>query len=287
MGFINIDVRVRYEDVDKNNHLTLKGFLKYLVDAASAHSDIAGYGLDDIPKTHVAWLILDWKLKVYNYPKTSELIHIRTWTRNNSKLYSYRDFEVLDNTGSRIAIGSSKWVLVNYETKAISKITPEIIAAYNPENLMIFDKEIEKLAEPKGKYTNCFSYTILRRDLDTNNHVNNLNYIDFALEALPNDVYANISFTNIDIMYKKQCLLGDKINCLYFLSENNKHIIVIKSEDLRNSSRNNRIELENLTQFYFSNYYSHIIFCNTKSIIYCLSYYYICYFLYIICLNFI
>lgn len=231
MGYVNYDIFVRYEDVDKNNRLTIKGLLKYLVDAASKHSDLAGYGLNDIPKTHTAWLILDWKLNISYYPHSGENIHIRTWIRNNSKLYSFRDFEVLDNTGSRIAIGSSKWVLVNYDTKAISKISPEIIESYGPVNNMIFTEEIEKLNEPKGEFSNRFDYTILRRDLDTNNHVNNLNYIDFALESLPMEIYESNSFKEINIMYKKQCLLGDKISCLYYHNENKEHIVVIKSED--------------------------------------------------------
>ena len=98
MGFVNIDIRVRYEDVDKNNYITLKGLLKYMLDAGTRHSNMAGYGLNDIPKTHLTWLILNWKVHVYSYPRTGEAIHIRTWSRNSTKAYSFRDFEFLDST---------------------------------------------------------------------------------------------------------------------------------------------------------------------------------------------
>lgn len=233
MGIINMDISVRYEDVDKNNHLTLKGFLKYLMDCASIHSNIAGYGIDDIPKTHLAWLILDWKFQILRYPKTGECIHIDTWTRGNNKLYSFRDFEVTDKAGKRIAICSSKWVLVNYETKAITKISQDIHDSYGPVDKMVFDCEIEKLKEPQTEILRRFDYTVLRRDLDTNNHVNNLNYIDFAIEALPNDVYENNVFKDVNVMYKKQCLLGDKIACLYTTNEIGEHFVVIKSSDLQ------------------------------------------------------
>ena len=233
MGYVNADITVRYEDVDKNNNLTIKGFLKYLIDVAAKHSDIAGYGLNNISKTQVAWLILDWKVQVLRYPKTSEIIHIITWTRNINKLYSYRDFEVFDDFGNRIAIASSKWVLVNFYTKSITKITQEIIDAYGPINKNIFENEIAKITEPNEIYTNRFDYTILRRDLDTNNHVNNLNYLDFAVETLPKNVYENMTFSNISVMYKKQCLIGDKISCLYTTNEKNEHIVVIKSGDLQ------------------------------------------------------
>lgn len=232
MGFVNLDFHVRYEDVDKNNHLTLKGFLKYFLTAGTAHSDIAGYGLNDIPNNHVTWLTLNWKLQVFQYPKTDENIHIRTWCRNCNKLYVYRDYEMIDNTGNRIAICSSKWVLINTDTKKIAQITDKIIQDYGPVEISVFNNEITKLSEPTTEILNRFDYTILRRDLDTNNHVNNLNYVDFALEALPNDIYENANFTNLEVMYKKQCLLGDKIACLYTCVENDKHTISIKSKDL-------------------------------------------------------
>ena len=42
-----------------------------------------------------------------------------------------------------------------------------------------FSGEIEKLSEPE-KIDNSFSYKIQRRDIDTNNHVNNLKYLDYT-----------------------------------------------------------------------------------------------------------
>ena len=234
MGFVNLSLRVRYDDVDQNNSLTTKGFLKYLLEAANLHSNMAGYGIDDIPNTNVNWIILNWKLHVYHYPCTNEAIHIRTWTRNNTNLYSYRDFEVIDNIGNRIAIATSKWILINNKTRKITKISDEIINSYGPVENNILNTNLDKLKEPSIEYTNTFNYTFMRRDLDTNKHVNNLNFFDFAIEALPIDVYENINFNDIEVFYKKQCFLNDKIACLYCLNNKNEHTVVIKSEDLKN-----------------------------------------------------
>lgn len=234
MGFVNLDIRVRYEDVDKNNQISIRGLLKYLVEAATKHSDMVGYGLNNIPQTHVSWLIINWRLKIEYYPKAGEAIHIRTWTRSNSKLYSFRDYEVLDNNGNRIVIASSKWVLINTQTQSVAKITPEIIQAYGPVDKSVFSTEIEKMKETDDTlYTNRFDYTIMRRDLDTNKHANNVNYVDLALEALPYEIYENITIKHIDVMYKKECLLGDKIACLYAQNEQGEHVVTIKSHDLK------------------------------------------------------
>ena len=60
--------------------------------------------------------------------------------------------------------------------------------------------------------------------------MHNLYYLDLAYEALPEDVYSNNSFDNIEIMYKSGAKLYDKLKCFYANIEN-EHIVTIKSED--------------------------------------------------------
>ena len=69
---------------------------------------------------------------------------------------------------------------------------------------------VEKLKEPEISEI-TFDYIVQRRDVDTNHHVNNLHYLDYAYEALPNDVYINNDFKNVEIMYKHEAKLGDNI----------------------------------------------------------------------------
>ena len=116
-------------------------------------------------------------------------------------------------------------------SQKIKKLTPEITQAYGGiTQKQVFEFAFdEKIKEPEEQKLN-FYYTIQRRDLDTNNHVNNLHYIDYALETLDEDIYNNLTLNNIEIIYKKEIKLKDNINCYYSL-ENNKHIITIKNED--------------------------------------------------------
>ena len=225
------DFTIDYASVDLHNYLTDFALLKYLQETACLHAAKLGYGLYDIPHTHVVWLLLDWKLQVFARPSWKDKIHIRTWPSKTDLASCYRDFEVFDNTGERICIATSRWVLFHIENHRISKLTPEINKVFSPFPQRVFENEIEKLKEPC-----CFdseiNYTILRRDIDTNKHVNNLNYLRFAYEALPAEIYENTKFSHIEIMYKKQCLLGDNIVCLYTKISEKEHIVTIKSKDL-------------------------------------------------------
>ncbi len=52
---------------------------------------------------------------------------------------------------------------------------------------------------------NIYKYTAVRRDIDANHHVNNVNYLEFAYDALPEKI--NLNFENLEIFYKKQIKL--------------------------------------------------------------------------------
>ena len=232
MGFIcKNDYKVEYDYVDKNNELTYKGFLKYLVDAGGKHSDIAGYGLNDVPRTSLVWLVLNWKLKIFKRPAYDEIIHVETWSAGADRICCYRDYKIYNDKNELIAIATSKWILYNIQTKSIARITDEVLSAYDPHDEHVFDAPISKLVEPDGDCVSTFNYKIMRRDIDTNNHVHNTNYLDIALECLPQDVYENLNYTIIEIMYKHQALLGDKTKSLYYHKDDEDYV-VIKSEDL-------------------------------------------------------
>ena len=53
-------------------------------------------------------------------------------------------------------------------------------------------------------------YEIKRSDIDVNHHLHNINYLDLANEALPDDVYNNNKeFDNFRIFYKKEKRLSN------------------------------------------------------------------------------
>ncbi len=225
---------IQFPDVGENNELSNKGILKLMQESAGLHSGYLGYGLNDTPKTGLAWLLLNWKLQVFSRPKWGSCVTVNTWSRCQNDLFSYRDLEIYDDKNSLVAIATSKWILFDVNAKTITRTTPEIKEKFISVNKSVFEEKfVEKLREPSDS-TFSMEYTIQRRDIDTNHHVNNLNYLDFAYEALPEDVYVNNSFSNVEIMYKHEAKLGDTLSIFYSCSENNEHIITIKDQERKN-----------------------------------------------------
>jgi len=224
------DFRITLSMLGKNIYISNKGFLSILQDAAEMHSASIGFGVTDIDKTNYSWALLNWKVQINSRPKYGDTITVKTWSRYSTKLYSYRDFEILDSNGETIAIATSKWVLIDVLKGRIAKIDTELISKYNPEDKSVFGiTELDKLEEPQN-YSNTINYGIRKADIDVNNHVNNLCYLDIALEAFPQDANEFNSCTELEILYKHQIKLEDKV-CANYSFENSENYVVIKSDN--------------------------------------------------------
>ena len=216
-------------DIGSQNKATNKAILKYLENIACKHSDEVGYGINTIEQTKVVWILLDWKLEVIERPIYGQTIKVRTWSRKMEKYSAYRDFEVYDENENKLARATTKWVLLNAETRKLQRIPETMETEYDSEpERHAFEEELEKLHEPEEEEASMKLKT-RRTDIDINNHVNNLNYLDFAYEILPEEVY-NQDLRNVRITYKHQTNPGETVNMSY-TKQDNKNIITIKTEN--------------------------------------------------------
>lgn len=188
--------------------------------------------MKDIPDKKGAWLLMDWELEVKRRPTFGEKIRVNTCAVSVGKpsFHCYRNFEVLNQNNELIATATSKWVFFNFEINKIIKIDSNIINLFNPEgDPKESESKLLKLKEPDS-YENVFEYTVKRSDIDINMHMNNLNYLKLAYEALPKEVYLNNELNNVRIMYKHQIKLDNSVKCFY-TKQDDGHYISIKSEN--------------------------------------------------------
>ena len=217
-------------DIDENNYITDKGFLAALEDTAGRHSEMAGFGLLEVPQNEKFWVVLAWHVNFIRRPKYNETLTIHTWSKPCQKIYVYRDFEIYDESGKLIATAGSKWVFINLKDNSITKVNDDMFKSYQIETKRSSTDNslLNKMKEP-NQYSSVISYTINREMIDIVGHVHNLNYLDLAYKALPDDVYKK-EFSKFDIMYKKEIKLNETVKCFYS-KDNEYNIVSIKSED--------------------------------------------------------
>lgn len=210
------------DNLDKNRIVTDKEIFRILENAFAKHSNSLKVGLEDIIKMGYTIVLLSWKLEINTRPKYKDKLKVNTWVKETSKMYFYRDFEIIINDDVAVK-ATSKWMLLDIKTfKPVMNL--ELIKKQNPIDKDVFEtRDIKRLKE-LDNYSKKLKYYIRKSDIDLNNHVHNLNYIDMALEVIDDKYYSNI-----EIEYLKEIKYNDKIS---IMSEkiNDKYYIKIYNE---------------------------------------------------------
>lgn len=214
MGIYEEEFTVRYSEVDRNNELTPISIMQYFQEIGCLHSDQVKMGLNQ----HAAWVIIQWKVKILSKANWNDKITVKTWPSGIQGPYCMRDYEMYKGE-ELIAIGTSKWVLTDTETHKLIKVTEDVVERFKPVDKQVFNEPIVKL-KPCDNYTYKLVHNVTLKDIDTNQHVNNIKYIELAYDMLPED-------TNyIEVMYKHSSVYGEELVCYY-----NNYEVTIKNGD--------------------------------------------------------
>lgn len=203
------------EDIGLNGKTTNHAILAIMEDVACLHSATVGYGVMDVEKSGIAWILLNWHVKIIKRPEYRETVVCHTWSRGADKLYSCRDFELYNEAGELLAIGTSRWIMMSLEKRRPVRIDANMVSIYKPESdRHVFEDDIKDItAVSNTDFT--MDYRIMRRDMDVNGHMHNLSYLEGAYEVLPIDIYRTVEFNEIQISYKKEIREGDKVQASY------------------------------------------------------------------------
>ena len=198
--------RVRYSEIDHRGTMTLPALINYFQDCSTFHSEEVGLGMERLKEEKKAWVLSYWQVIVERYPRMGEKITIGTFPTEFKGLYGNRNFYMKDGAGARIACANSIWVFMDLEKGRPVKPGAENIEPYETEEPLDMPYEGRKILMPE----HCEekeSFRVRKYHNDTNEHVNNCQYVQMALEMLPKDT----DVRQLRVDYKKSAVLGDVI----------------------------------------------------------------------------
>lgn len=221
---------IHYHQVNPYEYATPLTMLHYLEDTAIAHSQAVGQGIEQLKAKKQAWILNQWQLQMESYPVLGERIIIETWSAGFERFYGSRDFLIRDRDNRILGKATSLWIFYNTERKRPTRIPPEFEEAYGVCSKRVFEVPIKEFSkeftESKITGEHELAFSVRRSDIDTNGHVNNANYLEWMLEAVPEDIYERHQLAALDIVYKKAVTYGNGIHskCLSAVLEEDKII---------------------------------------------------------------
>ncbi|MBV4422717.1 acyl-[acyl-carrier-protein] thioesterase [Clostridium tyrobutyricum] len=204
------EFEINYYEVDFKKQLLITSLMNYFDDVATKQSEDIGGGLDYMRNKGIAWVLYKWDITIKRYPMFREKIKVRTSSYSLKKFYGYRTFEVFDKNNDVICSANSVWLLIDINKRRAKRITEDIYKMYGLTEKDNKPLIIENVRLPE-KFDFERHFDVRYSDIDTNNHVNNVKYVDWAIETVPIDIVLNYSLENLNITYKKEAVYGENV----------------------------------------------------------------------------
>ena len=198
------DGRIRYSETDNRGRLTLASLLNYFQDCSTFHSEDLGLGLDYLTRRHMMWMLCYWQIAVERYPRQCERVRIGTAPYEFKNFMGSRNFVMMSESGDYLAKANSLWILLDTDKQKPVLPPEEMLERYEISPRLDMDYAPRKIELP-GSGGEEEPIIVKKHHLDTNNHVNNGQYVDIAMEFLPPDFVIR----QMRAEYKKQALLND------------------------------------------------------------------------------
>lgn len=171
------------------------------------------------------WVLNFWQIVVDRYPKLGEQIRITTQACGSEKMFGYRNFMIHDEAGDMVVKAYSIWTLLDMKKGRPCMVQPEDIELYGMEEPLPMEKVSRKITVPKEGGQQQKGFQVQEYHLDTNHHVNNCQYVQMAMDYLPEDFCIH----QMRAEYKQQARLNDVI-CPARAIEDNKTTILLNDQ---------------------------------------------------------
>ncbi|MBU0929006.1 MAG: acyl-ACP thioesterase [Spirochaetes bacterium] len=205
----------RYSELDDRGETTPTAMMGLFEDAAFSHCEDTGWDVFRLRDSGFGWILLEGGFEMSRYPRYKEPFTVETWLSGARAFYGLRGFEVKDGSGAAIGRARSLWVFYDLERRRPAPVLPEILAAWRPDPLVVPSRGQGGVAaggEPVGLPPGSpSSFDVRALDIDTNGHVNNVRYLEWALEAVPGNVREGARLSAISGRFIQEVVRGQSV----------------------------------------------------------------------------
>jgi len=122
---------VKDADIDNLGHVNNEVYLRWLIEAAVAHSGFVGYTLEKFLEMQSAFVVrrheLDYLLPTFK----KDRLRIETWTDPMDGSRALRHYEIYNEENQKLVLkGQTMWVFVNLQNGRPIKIPNEVTTAF-------------------------------------------------------------------------------------------------------------------------------------------------------------
>jgi len=197
--------------MNKFGETSSTAILTLLEETAADHCYSINHSLFDLERQNIGWVLLSGIMEMDYYPKYKEQIVIRTWLSKYSTIKGFRENIIYNEQGRIIGKAKGLWVFFDIERRRPIQIPDDFKDKWSYINEECINHDITKKIEVIDSSDHIKEFNINRFDVDTNLHVNNIRYLQWLIESIPDDIIDNYYLQSIDGRFITEAQFGDTI----------------------------------------------------------------------------
>lgn len=216
--------------VDFNGRLTMGVLGNHLLNCAGFHANDRGFGIATLNEDNYTWVLSRLAVELDEMPYQYEDFTVQTWVENVYRLFTDRNFALLNKDGKKIGYARSVWAMINLNTRKPADLLAlhggSIVDYVCDEPCPIEKPSRIKVASNEPAATLTAKYS----DIDINGHVNSIRYIEHVLDLFPFGLYKTKRIRRFEMAYVAESYYGDTLS--FFcdeMGENEFHVEVQKN----------------------------------------------------------
>ncbi|AEV29849.1 acyl-ACP thioesterase [Sphaerochaeta pleomorpha str. Grapes] len=205
-------------ETDSYYYARLAFYFEIVQEAAGLHAACRGCSIPEMHKEGKTWVITRSQIHIDRYTRWPETISIETWAQKPLRLHLPRVIRGVDEKKEPVFTATTFWAVLDIEHNG-RPCRPGVISeriGQPPEELEQYNLDVDLKRRPTYEESGCttlsvYKPTIQYLDSDSNQHINNISYLNWAMESLPDAFRNRVKVSDIDVSWIRQTFAGDTI----------------------------------------------------------------------------
>ena len=234
MAFIQTDTFIlRGYECDAAGRLSVPALMNLMQESANRNATEYGIGIADLASRGFGWMLMRFNLRMHHYPRYGQTIQLLTYPTVVEKYFIHRDFRVLADDGTLLADAASTWLVFSVEKRAMVPL-PDFIRSLS---VPVGVEPLPKLPSKPDFQTVSWQATDEKQvdvgwfSIDQNQHVNNVAYVQWLLEAMDSETLQTRELAEIDLVFRTESHWNDQLRVQSAREESNAFLHRIVQEE--------------------------------------------------------
>jgi medium-chain acyl-[acyl-carrier-protein] hydrolase len=197
-------------EIDLNRRLKIPALNRYMQESAWKHAEQLGFGYTNLIVKKLTWVLTRMIIQVEKLPLWGETIEVITWPSGRDDFFAFRDFQFFGADDNEFGRATSSWCVISLQDRRPQTMESVALSKYPMVKELMFADRPEKIPSLVNTDSEWRTY-VGYQDLDVNEHVNNVRYLDWITETYSLDFLKAHQMHRLEINYLAEALYGKDV----------------------------------------------------------------------------